>query len=143
MRPLTAVLAGGCGLAMAVAAGAGTSTPAAGCALLAVAAVLAGYWLRPAATVAVLLTVIALAVGDPSTALAAAAGLAAVAYLLLRYAADGVAALTAPTMIAALGFAGIGLVAAGFPLQLPWLSLVAAPAAFGCYVLAVCPFAAR
>jgi hypothetical protein len=32
------------------------------------------------------------------------------------------------------------VVAASFPLQLPWLPLVAAPAALGCYVLALRPF---
>ena len=126
----------GCGLAMVAAAAGGASGAAAVSALLAVAAVLAGIWLRSLATVAVLLVAITLGLTDPPAASAAVAGLAAVAYLTLRHG----AALTGPTVIAAVGFGVVGLVSTGVPLRVPWLPLAAAPAAFGCYLLAVRPF---
>ncbi|MBS9532741.1 hypothetical protein KIH27_03965 [Mycobacterium sp. M1] len=121
---------------MVAAASGGASGPAALSALLAAGAVLAGWRLRSLATLAVLLTAITLALADPPAVSAAVAGLAAVAYLLLRHG----AVVTAPTVIAALGFGVVGLVATGVPLRVPWLPLAAAPAVFGCYLLAVRPF---
>lgn len=141
-RNLPPVLSGVCGLAMAAAAGTGARGPAAAAALLAAGAVLVGLWSPAAATGAVLLAVAAIGFADPPTVSAAVAGLAAVGYLLLRQAADGTATLTAPTLIGAAGFSMVGLVAAGFPLQLPWLPLVSAPAVLGGYLVALRPFLA-
>jgi hypothetical protein len=45
-----------------------------------------------------------------------------------------------PTIIGALGFSFAGLVATSFPLQLPWVPLVAPLAVLGIYVLATRPF---
>lgn len=142
-RPLPLLLAGVCGLAMAAAAGTGARGPAAAAALLAAGAVLVGLWSPAAATAAVLLTVVAIGFADPPTVSAAVAGLAAVGYLLLRHAADGAATLTAPTLIGAAAFSIVGVVAAGFPLQLPWLPLASAPAVLGGYLVALRPFLAR
>lgn len=139
-RFLSLVLSAACGLAMAAAAGSGASGIAAAGALLTAAAVLAGLWWRPAATGAVLLAIAVIGFADPPTVSVAVAGLAAVGYLLLRHAADGAAPVTGPALLGAAGFSVVGVVAASFPLQLPWLPLVAAPAALGCYVLALRPF---
>lgn len=133
---LPLVPSGMCGLAMAAAAGANASGPAAGAALLAVGAVLVGLWWRPAATVAVLLAVVASGLADPSTVSAAVAGLAAVGYLVLRH----VGTVTVPTVTFALGFTVAGVVATVFPWSLPWLPLLAPFAAFGLYALAAQPF---
>lgn len=142
-RPTLQAIAGGCGLLMATSAGAGAGAagPVATLSvLLTIAAVPAGLLLRRAAPVAVLLAVTAILLCDPPSALAAVAGLAAVGYLVLGSTADGVAAVTVPTVLAAVGFGFVGLVAVAFPLQVPWLPLLAPPAVFGCYVLAVRPF---
>lgn len=139
-RFLPLVPAAACGLAMAAAAGSGASGIAAAGALLAAATVLAGIWWRPAATAAVLLAVAVIGYADPPTVPVAIAGLAAAGYLLLRHAADIAAPVTGPSLLGAAGFSVVGVVAASFPLQLPWLPLVAAPAALGCYVLALRPF---
>ncbi len=109
-------------------------------AMLAIAAVLAGTVFRPAATLAVTLTVVIIAVEGPSPLFAAVSGLAATLYLLLRHAQGGVMTTSAPTIIAALGFAVTGLAATWFPLRLPWLPLIAPVAVLGAYLLAVRPF---
>lgn len=131
------LLCAGCGMLMAATAGAG---PAATLSVPAtIAAVAAGLLARPVATVAVLAAAVAVLACDPPPALAAVSGLAAVGYLLLRYAADGAAEITAATGLAAAGFAVIGAVAASFPVALPWLPLLAPPAVFGAYLVAVRP----
>lgn len=137
-RALPSAVSACCGLAMAAVVGA--RGPAGVIALLVAGAVLAGLCWRAASTVAVLLTAVAIAIADPTTISAAVAGLAAVGYLLLRHAADGAETVTAPTVIAAAGFSTVGVAAAAFPLQLPWLPLAGAPAALGCYLLALRPF---
>lgn len=130
----------GCGMLMAATAGAGAAGPAATASVAAtLAMVLVGLLLRPAATAAVLLAAVTILACDPPPAAAAASGLAAVGYLLLRYAVEGAAEITAATGLAAAGFGVVGLVAASFPLSLPWLALLAAPAVFGCYLVAVRP----
>lgn len=141
-RTLPLALSGVCGLAMAAAAASGSAGIAEAGALLTAGAVLAGLRWRIAATAAVLLAVAVIGLGDPPTVSAAVAGLAAVGYLLLRHAANGAATVTAPAMLGAAGFSVVGVVAASFPLQLPWLPLAAAPAALGCYVLALRAFVA-
>lgn len=139
-RLLPLVLSAACGLAMAAAAGSGASGIAAAGAPLVAATVLAGLWWRPAATAAVLLAVAVIGFADPPMVSVAIAGLAAVGYLLSRHAADVAASVTGPALLGAAGFSVVGVVAASFPLQLPWLPLVAAPASLGCYVLALRPF---
>ena len=77
----------------------------------AVVAVAAGTLFRPVATLAVLLTVVVIALSDP-----------------------------APTLAGAVGFTFAGLVATACPLQLPWLPLLAPLAVFAVYLLATRPF---
>ncbi len=140
---LPLALSGVCGAAMAAAAGFGAHGVAAIAALAAVGAVLAGLWWRAVSTAAVLFAVVAIGLADPPTVSAAVAGLAAVAYLLLRHAGEGTATVTAPALLGAAGFSIVGVLAAGFPWQLPWTSVAAAPAALGCYLLALRSYPAR
>lgn len=129
------------GLLMVAASGVGVhGGPAFVTAMLAVVAVLDGIVFRPAATLAVLLAVSALALSDPSPVQAALAGLLATAYLVLRHAVTGVVTASPPTIVAALGFTFVGLAATAFPLQLPWLPLLAPLAVLGIYLLATRPF---
>jgi hypothetical protein len=128
------------GLLMVAATAVGSHGPAVVAAALAAVAVLAGTVFRPAATLAVLFTVAAIVVANPSPMLVAVSGLSAAVYLVVRYAVrrpTGV--ITAPTMIAAVGFTLVGLVAASFPFRLPWLPLLAPLAVFAIYVLATRP----
>ena len=105
-------------------------------AALAVTAVVAGLQFRPAATLAVMITVSAIVLSDPSPMLAALSGLSAAAYLVLRHAADSVAInATQPTVIGAVGLTSAGLVATSIPLQLPWLPLLAPVAVLAIYVI--------
>jgi hypothetical protein len=131
------------GLLMVAATAVGSQGPAFVAAMLAVVAVMAGMVFRPAATLAVLLTVVVIALTEPSPMMVALSGLSAAAYLLLRHATGSAAAamtVTPPTVIAAVGFTFVGLVAVSFPLQLPWLPVVAPLAVFAIYVLATRPF---
>lgn len=132
-----------CGLLMVAVAGIGSHGLAFIAALLAIAAVAGGTVSRPVATLAVLLTVAALTLSDPAATQAAASGLAACGYLVLRHAASsgtGLDGLSGATMIGAVGFAFAGLVATAFPLQLAWLPLLAPLAVFAIYLLATRPF---
>ena len=102
-----------------------------------------GVLFRPVATLAVLLTVATIAVSDPSLVFAAWSGLCAAAYLVSRHTAAtpaGAVIWSWPTVIGAVGFTSTGLIAASFPLQLPWLPLAAPLGALGIYVLATRPF---
>ncbi|BBY07600.1 hypothetical protein [Mycobacterium noviomagense] len=131
------------GLLMVAGIAVGSQGPAFVAAMAAVAAVMAGMVFRPAATLAVLLTVVVVAFTEPSSVVVAVSGLAAAAYLVLRHApGPGASAMTMtpPTMIAAVGFTFVGLVAVSFPLQLPWLPVLAPLAVFAIYVLATRPF---
>lgn len=133
------VLCVGSGALMVATAAVQVSGWAAICGVLAAAvAVPVGLLARPAATAAVVLTVPVIGLCPPPPALAAASGLAALGYLMTRHA--GAIALTVPTLAAATLFTGVGLVAATFPVALPWLPLLAPPAVFGGYLLAVRPF---
>ncbi len=102
-------------------------------------AVLVAGWLRPVATVAVLLTVITVVLADPAPMYTALAGLAATAYLVLRH---GAGRATMPTMGAAVGFAAVVTVAVTVPVQLPWLPLAAPLVLLAGYLLALMPFLA-
>jgi hypothetical protein len=131
------------GLLMVAAVGIGSHGPALIAATAAVSAVVAGILSRPVATLAVLLTVGMIAVSDPAATLAAVSGLSAAVYLVLRHAAGGGTGLdsvSGVTVVGAVGFAFAGLVATAFPLQLPWLPLVAPLAVFAVYLLATRPF---
>jgi hypothetical protein len=108
--------------------------------VLALVAVGAGLLIRAAATGAVLLTVVALGISDSPPLIAALSGLSATAYLLLRHAAGaGVITMTRPTLVAMLGFTIAGLAATAVRLDLPWLPLLAPPAAVALYWLALTP----
>ena len=97
-----------------------------------------GIALRQIATLAVLLTVFAIVLSDTSLLLAALSGLCAAGYLLCRYSNAVIGSW--PTLVGALGFTFAGLVATSFPLQLPWLPLVAPLAVLAIYVVATRPF---
>lgn len=131
------------GLLMAGSAAVGTHGQALAAGALAAAAVSAGIVLRPAATVAVLLTVATIVLGATPHPLAAVAGLSAAAYLVCRHAVGPRAVAVAgswPTIVAALGFSFVGLVATSFPMQVPWLPLVAPLGVLAIYVVATRPF---
>ena len=131
------------GLVMVSAAGFQTDGPALVLAMLAAVTVLAGMVLRVAATVAVLAAAAAIVASDAPPMLAALAGLSAACYLVLRYTESGstrVVGASTPAMIAALGFTFVGVLAASFPFELPWLPLLAPLAVFGIYVLVTGPF---
>jgi hypothetical protein len=131
------------GLVMVAAAGFQTSAAALVLAMVAAAGVLTGIALRLAATAAVLLAASAIVASDAPPMLAALAGLSAACYLVLRYTEGGSTRLigaSAPAMLAALGFTFVGVLAASFPFELPWLPLLAPLAVFGIYVLVTRPF---
>jgi len=110
------------GLMMVAAAGFQTAGPTLVLAMFGAAMVLVGIPFRSAATVAVL---------------------SAACYLVLRYTEGGstrVLGASAPAMLAALGFTFVGVLAASFPFELPWLPLLAPAAVFAIYVLATRPF---
>ncbi len=128
------------GVLMVGAAGHRASPPALILTAAALAAVLVAGWLRPAATVAVLLTVFTVVLADPAPMYTALAGLAATAYLVLRHGTGGA---TAPTMFAAVGFAAVVTVAVAVPVQVPWLPLAAPLVVLAGYLLSLRPFLAR
>ncbi|MBO0866117.1 MAG: hypothetical protein J2P16_13715 [Mycobacterium sp.] len=140
---VTRTLSAVCGLLMVAAAGIGSEGPARVAIMLAVAAVTAGTIFRPAATLAVLLTVAVIVLSNPAATLTAASGLSATAYLVLRHAAAtraGLDTVSGATMVAAVGFTFVGLVATAFPLQVPWLPAAAPLAVVAIYLVATWPF---
>jgi glutamate dehydrogenase/leucine dehydrogenase len=139
-QPGARTLSTGFGVLMVAVAAVGAHGTAVVVSVLALAAVVAGLGLRAAATAAVLLTVVVLAVSDSPPLVAALSGLSAAAYLLLRHAAGaGVITMTKPTLIAMLAFTLAGVVATAVNLDLPWLPLLAPPAVVAIYVLALIP----
>ncbi len=128
------------GVLMVGAAGHRASPPALILTAAALAAVLVAGWLRPVATVAVLLTVFTVVLADPAPMYTALAGLAATAYLVLRH---GAGRATGPTMLAAVGFAAVVTLAMAVPVQVPWLPLAAPLVLLAAYLLALRPFLAR
>jgi len=138
-RVLTTVF----GLLMVGAAVVGSYGPGLIAGAAAALAVGIGVVLRPVATLAVVLVVFSIVVSDPSPALVALSGICATAYLVCRHATGptaGTILASVPTIIGALGFSFAGLVATSFPLQLPWVPLVAPLAVLAIYVLATRPF---
>lgn len=130
------------GAQMALAA-AGPGTPSRIAAALALAAVVAGVFHRPAATAAVLAAVAALALSDPSPLFAAVSGLSAAAYLVIRYAvgaaddtASAAVTVTAPTVAGMLVFSLAAVLAAVLPWRWSWVPLLAPAAVVAILVLA-------
>lgn len=109
----------------------------------ALAGVAVGVVFRPAATVAVLLAAVTATLSNQSVIFVALSGLCAAAYLVCRHAVGASAPVVLdswPTAAGAVGFTFAGLVATSFPLQLPWLPLVAPLGALVIYLLAIRPF---
>jgi hypothetical protein len=132
-----------CGVLMVAAVGIGAHGSARVAATSAVVAVTIAVLFRPVATLAVLLTVVAIALSGPPATVAAVSGLSAAAYLVLRHAASsgaGLDSVSGATMVSAVGFTLVGLVATAFPLRLPWLPLLAPLAVFAVYLLATRPY---
>jgi hypothetical protein len=105
-------------------------------ATIAAVAVLIGNLIRPAATLAVLLTVAVIVLANAAPALAALSGLSAVAYLVLRH----TGAVATPTVVGAAAFTAAGLAATSIAVRLPWAPLVAPIAVLVLYVLITRPF---
>ena len=124
------------GLVMVASAAVQADGPGLVAAVVAAAAVLVGTVFRPAATVAVLLTVAVIVLADAPPVLAATSGLCAAAYLVLRH----TGAVTSPTVLGAVGFTAAGLAAASLPFQLPWVPLLAPLAVLVLCVLVTRPF---
>ena len=124
------------GLVMVAAAAVQADDAALIAAGLAVLAVLVGNVFRPTATLAVLLAAAVLILNDAPAMLAALAGLCAACYLVLRH----TVAITAPTVIGAVGFTVVGLAAVSLPMQLPWVPVVAPLAVVALVALATRPF---
>ena len=124
------------GLVMVAAAAVQADGPGLTAAIAAAAAVLVGSVFRPAATIAVLLTVAVIVLADAPPLLTATCGLCAAAYLLLRH----TAAVSSATVLGAVGFTAAGLAAASVPIQLPWVPLLAPLAVLLIYVVVTRPF---
>jgi hypothetical protein len=133
---ITRALSTAFGLVMVASAAVQADDPGLVAAVAAAAAVMAGSVFRPAATVAVLLTVAVIVLADAPPVLTATSGLCAAAYLVLRH----TPAVSAPTVLGAVGFTAAGLAAASIPFQLPWVPLVAPLAVLVLYVLVTRPF---
>lgn len=101
----------------------------------ALAAVVVGIWWRPAAGVAVALTVLTVVLAAPAPLDTTLAGLSATAYLVTRH-----EAATVPTMTAAVGFATVTAVVVAVPIEVPWLPLVAPLVLLAAYLLALRPY---
>jgi hypothetical protein len=124
------------GLLMVASAAVQADGPGVIAAIAASAAVLVGSVFRPAASIAVLLTVSVVVFADAPPVLAATSGLCAAAYLVLRH----TIAITSPTVLGAVGFTAVGLAAASLSIQLPWVPLLAPLVVLMLYVLVTRPF---
>ena len=124
------------GLVMVASAAVQADGPGLVAAAVAAAVVLAGTVFRPAATIAVLLTVSVIVLADAPPVLTATAGLCAAAYLVLRH----TATVTSPTVLGAVGFTAAGLAAASLPMELPWVPLLAPLVVLVLYVVVTRPF---
>jgi hypothetical protein len=134
--PVTRAVSTAFGLVMVASAAVQSNGPGLVAAVVAAAVVFAGSVFRPAATVAVLLTVAVIVVADAPPLLTATCGLCAAAYLALRH----TATVSSPTVLGAVGFTAAGLAAASVPIQLPWVPLLAPLAVLAIYVLMTRPF---
>jgi hypothetical protein len=102
---------------------------------VALIAVVAGLFLRAAASAAVLATICAIALSGPQSMLAGVSGVCATAYLVLTY-----APVTRPTAVGIVGFAAAGVLATTVPAGLPWLPLLAPLAVVLAIAVAMSPF---
>ncbi|MCB1265988.1 MAG: hypothetical protein KDB56_15705 [Mycobacterium sp.] len=103
-------------------------------------AVLAGVYVRAAATAAVLLTGAALVLLDAPALFAAGSGLSAAAYLVTRHAVGrGGASITVPGAIALVGFTVAGIVATAIPVTLTWVPMLAPALVVALMVVAGAP----
>ena len=136
VAPVTRAVSAAFGLVMVASAAVQADRPGLIAAIVAGAAVLVGSVFRPAAAVAVLLTVAVIVLADAPPVPTATSGLCAAAYLVLRH----TAAVTAPTVLGAVGFTAAGLAAVSLPFQLPWVPLLAPLAVLTLYVLFTRPF---
>jgi hypothetical protein len=112
-------------------------------AALAVVAVAFGVRYAGAAPLAVMISVVVALFADAPPMSTALAGVAAAAYLVLRYSSSIESVVTAPTAIGALGFSAIGLGATVIPVSVPWLPLAAPVAILVSYVIVVKPLLAQ
>lgn len=129
------------GLLMVAAGAVQADGPALVASAIGLAAVLTGVLIRSVATLAVVATVLALALSEPSPAIVAIAGLGAAAYLVLRHARGGGDAVTVPTMLGAVGLTVVAMLGAAIPLGLPWIPLVAPLAVIVVYAMVLGRFA--
>ena len=134
--PVTRTVSTAFGLVMVASAAVQSAGPGLVLAVVAAAVVLAGSVFRPAATIAVLLTVAVLVLADAPPVLTATCGLCAAAYLVLRH----TDAVTSPTVLGAVGFTAAGLAAVSLPIELPWVPLLAPLAVLVLHVLVTRPF---
>jgi hypothetical protein len=134
MRPRR-LLAAGFGVVMAGAAAVGADTRGLIAVAVALIAVLAGLYLRVAATAAVLAVICAIALTGPQPMLAAVSGVCAAAYLVLLH-----ATVTRPTAVGIAGFAAVGILATTLPSGLSWLPLLAPVAVVVAVGVALSPF---
>jgi hypothetical protein len=143
-RPAALALSTIFGLLMVGLAAVGSHGPAVVVgAAAALIAIVVGVVFRPAATLAVLLSVATILASNPPLVFAAWSGLCAAAYLVCRHAVGtpaGAVMWSWPTVIGAVGFTSAGLIATSFPLQLPWLPLAAPLGVLAIYVVATRPF---
>jgi hypothetical protein len=108
---------------------------------LALAAVLIGVRFRSAPTVAVLLTVLTLAISAPPLMLSAVSGLCATGYLVTRHTSGRISAgPTRATVGAAVSFSAVGSAIAAVPLDVAWLPLGAPFGLLGAYALVIHPY---
>ncbi|MDT5081754.1 MAG: hypothetical protein QOJ80_6391 [Mycobacterium sp.] len=108
---------------------------------LAIAAVLTGVRFRSAATVAVLLTALTLAISTPSLMLSAVSGLCATGYLVMRHTSGPISAgPTRATAGASMGFSAVSAIVAAVPFDVAWLPLVAPFGLLGAYALVIHPY---
>ncbi|MDG5486241.1 hypothetical protein [Mycolicibacterium gadium] len=127
------------GLVMVAAAAVQADDAALIAAALSTLGVLVGNVFRPAATLAVLLAATALVLNDSPAMLASLSGLCAACYLVLRH----TAAMTAPTVIGAVGFTAVGMAAVTLPLELAWAPLLAPLVVVALVALVTRPFWAQ
>jgi hypothetical protein len=143
IQPAPRLMSTGFGLLMVTAAAVYADGLELLAAAIAVGAVLAGLVFRVAATLAVVFAVGLIVASGASPLFAAVSGMAAAAYLVVRHAIGGPGGgvtmpitMTRPTSLAIVGFTFVGVVATSVPLQLPWLPLLAPPAAVAMYLIA-------
>ncbi|PXX67026.1 hypothetical protein DFR70_103782 [Nocardia tenerifensis] len=109
-------------------------------ALPALVVVALGWWFRPLAVAAVLLSVGVLAFANPGVLASAAVGLVATTYLLNAAtvtAPHGVVPTTVPSVTGAVGCTAVAVVAALLPIRLAWAPLAAPVLVIALYALVI------